>query len=263
MRPAQNKNLQVHFCMLRPWRRTPYNTKVFSPPSWCPSSLGSHKVLPSFLQLPCRWRTLHWMDEEAGLESLWCRYMVPKHHHSHSLHFPGAQAVLLRGTGSLDTQLSLCVSMPCKAYMVVCSIWDGRHCKYKLLGRHLNHIESSLDMHDLSGSVLIKYLASNKVEKFKMPYLLWKNTSLLTSSYIHSAFPPILLSWATLTVHQQRNRSVREELLETKLQHLTPSCNLRRVWSSVSPLELPPLCPMQELQIPTLRHEGELAREVS
>lgn len=112
---------------------------------------------------------------------------------------------------------------------------------------------------------LLQYLLSNKVEKPKLPYSLWKNTSLLTSSYIPSAFPPLQPSSATLTVHMQRNypRNVREELLKTKLQHLTLSCNPRTVWSSESPLELLLLCPMQELQTPRLMHEGELPREVS
>lgn len=96
---------------------------------------------------------------------------------------------------------------------------------------------------------LLRYLASNKVEKLKLPYSLWKNTNLLTSSYIVSAFVPILPSWAILIVHQQRNypRSVREELLETKLQHLSPSCNPQCARTSVSPLELLLLRSMQEL----------------
>lgn len=112
---------------------------------------------------------------------------------------------------------------------------------------------------------LLQYLLSIKVEKPKLPYLLWKNTCLLPSSYIPFAFPVLLPSCATLTVHMQRNypRSVREELLKTKLQHLILSCNPRSVWSSVNPLELLLWCLMQELQTPRLMHEGELPREVS
>lgn len=95
-------------------------------------------------------------DGEAGLWSHWgADTQTLKHHHSHALHFPGAEAVLLRGTGSLYAQLSLWVSIPQEAYMVVCSVWGGRHCNCKLPGRCLNHTESTLDLHALSGHVLI------------------------------------------------------------------------------------------------------------
>lgn len=133
-------------------------TMMFSPPRWCPSSVESHKV-PGFLHLLGRSRTLHRGDGEAGLQSLHdADTQVPKHQSSHALHFPGAEAVLFRGPGSLYAQLSLCVHMPQEAYMAVCSVSGERHCNCKLLGRHLNHTQSSPDMHALSGHVLIAVL---------------------------------------------------------------------------------------------------------
>lgn len=81
-------------------------TTTLSPPSWAQvlwrvtrcSVFCSYPVAAG----PCT----------VGMEKQGCRVTVVWYTNSHTLHFPGAEAVLLRGTGSLYAQLSLCVSMP-------------------------------------------------------------------------------------------------------------------------------------------------------
>lgn len=67
---------------------------------------------PVFCSYPAGAKNLHSGDGEAGLWS-YCGAdtQVHKHHHGHALHFPGAEAAVLRGTGSPYAQLSLCASM--------------------------------------------------------------------------------------------------------------------------------------------------------
>lgn len=109
---------------------------------------------------------------------------------------------------------------------------------------------------------LLLYLLSNKVEKPKLPYSLRKNTSLPTSSYIHSAFLPS-------TPPEPHSQYISKETFpEVSGKGCSKSnCNIslqpsvRLVLCVSSGVTF--LCPMQELQNPRLRHEGELPREVS
>lgn len=132
-------------------------TTMLSLPSSWPGSLGSYNV-PSFLQLLCSCRTAPWGGRSRAAESL-CGviHRYPNTSNSHTLHSLELRLCCSGGLAHCCPAVPVCV--PALGSLVVCSVCGGRHCNCKLLGRHLNHTDSSLDMHALSGHVLTAVLA--------------------------------------------------------------------------------------------------------